>query len=137
MTKVEIELSTLRGWFNRLESNEVYEVTEEIFDAIKHYEKEIEDRKRLSEQELLKREAEKEKVLDSLEPSLTMKEVMINSHYRIKKTANFKSKFASILGGEVRVVSKGRTNLSVLIVEPGTNYTGLTLKTDIGSLTKL
>lgn len=130
MTKVEIELSTLRRWFNKLEMHEEEDVTEEIFDAIKAYEKEIQDGE-------YNRVKQKEAVMAAVEPSLLMNQIVINDNYRIKKQPNFKQSFMVLAGAEVQAVKKGRTKVTVLIVEPGNSYTGKTLTTDITSLTNL
>ena len=128
MPKVEIELDTLRGWFRRLENNESYEVTEDIFDTIKKYELEIEDNAK-------RRKEAVDAVLSQLEPSIQMNQIQLDQVYRIKKDANFKHMYGVLKGAEVLAVAKGRTNVTVRIVEPNTAFTGQQLKVAVNYLT--
>lgn len=130
MTKVEIELSTLRRWFNKLEMHEEEDVTEEIFDAIKQYELAIESGK-------LEQQRKIQAAKDAIEPSIPMRILEIDKLYRIKKQPGFKDKYASLAGAQVKIASKARTKVSVIIMEPGNEFYGKQLKTDISSLTYL
>lgn len=130
MTKVEIELDTLRLWFRKLDMNETEDVTELIYDKIQELEAQIKS-------DEYKQAKKKEAVLATIEPSLQMNQLIVDAHYRIKKQPNFKQSFMVLAGAEVKVIKKARTKVTVLIIEPGNQFTGQSLKTDVTSLTNL
>lgn len=126
--KVEIELDTLRVWFRMLDMNETEEVTELIYDKIQELEKKVKD-------EEYGRLKERETILSQVEPSLTMKQVVIDGLYRFKKQNNFTPQYKPLSGAEVKIISKGRTKVSVLIIEPGNPFTGKQIKTNLTDIT--
>lgn len=130
MTKVEIELDTLRGWFRKLEDGEAEEVTELIYDTIQELEKKVKD-------EELGRAKEREAILSTIEPSLAMNQVAIDGVYRVKRNWNFKPDYVDLCGAQVVVTTKGRTKITVRVIEPNNKFNGRSFKFDLPTITHI
>lgn len=127
MPLVSVELSMLKDWLRRLDSDDVSSVSESMFDEIQRIELNLKTKNEELEQMKREREEQIEKIVIENRP-LTFNEIQIGCRYRLADGVTFRNKvYEGLRNPEVEILSKGRTRISALILEPGYAATGKTV----------
>lgn len=102
---VQIELSLLKKWVDRIDSGDGSSVAEEIFDFIK-------------DKEVKHLELEKRKRLEMANHFSSIKDIRKGDIVMVSTDANIKSNYNFMLGQEYEVSSVGRKNITLIVDVP-------------------